>query len=61
VAIDLVVGSIMQGMRRIAQGGAPRAHRTDITLAILRGLGLHVTKARRILGRPLDALIGKVP
>lgn len=61
VAVDLVVGSVMRAMRRIAQGGAPRSHRTDITLAILRGLGLPSAEARRIVGRPLDALIGKVP
>jgi AcrR family transcriptional regulator len=61
VAIDLVVGSVMRGMRRIAQGGAPRAHRTDLTLAILRGLGLPSAEAKRIVGQPLDALIGKIP
>lgn len=61
VAIDLVVGSVVRGMRRIAQGGAPRSHRSDITLAVLRGLGLPSAKARRIVGRPLDTLIGKVP
>jgi AcrR family transcriptional regulator len=59
--IDLVIGAIMRGMRRIAQGGAPRSYRTDITLAILRGLGLPRAKASRIVGRPLDGLIGKVP
>jgi hypothetical protein len=48
-------------MRRIAQGGAPLSHRTDITLAILRGLGLPSAEAQRIVGQPLDALIGKVP
>ena len=61
VATDLVVGSVMRAMRRIAQGGAPRSHRTDITLAILRGLGLPSAEASRIVGQPLDALIGKVP
>ena len=61
VAIDLVIGSVMRAMRRIAQGGAPRSHRTDITLAILRGLGLPSAEASRIVGQPLDALIGKVP
>jgi AcrR family transcriptional regulator len=61
VATDLVVGSVMRAMRRIAQGGAPRSHRTDITLAILRGLGLPTAEAERIVGQPLDALIGKVP
>jgi len=60
-AIDLVIGAIMRGMRRIAQGGAPRSYRTDITLAVLRGLGLPRAKASRIVGRPLDALIGKIP
>jgi AcrR family transcriptional regulator len=60
-AIDLVVGSIMRGMRRLARGGAPRSYRRDITLAILRGLGLPRAKASRIVSRPLDALIGKVP
>lgn len=61
VAIDLVVGSVMRGMRRIARGGAPRSHRTDITLAILRGLGLPRDKAGRIVGKPLAVLIGKMP
>jgi len=61
VATDLVVGSVMRAMRRIAQGGAPRSHRTDVTLAILRGLGLPTAEAHRIVGQPLDALIGKVP
>jgi AcrR family transcriptional regulator len=61
VAIDLVVGSVIQGMRRIAHGGASRSHRADITLAILRGLGLPRVKANRILSRPIDALIGAVP
>lgn len=60
-AIDLVIGGIMRGMRRIAQGNAPRSYRADITLAILRGLGLPRAKASRIVRRPLDALIGKVP
>lgn len=60
-ATDLVVGAVIQAMRRIAQGRAPRSHRTDITLAILHGLGLRSAEARRILDRPLDALIGKVP
>jgi hypothetical protein len=61
VATDLVVGAVIQAMRRIAHGDAPRSHRTDITLAILRGLGLPSAEARRIVGQPLDALIGKVP
>ncbi|HEY2874054.1 MAG TPA: TetR/AcrR family transcriptional regulator [Reyranella sp.] len=60
-ATDLVVGSVMRAMRRIAEGSAPRSHRTDITLAILRGLGLPPAEANRIVGQPLDALIGKVP
>ena len=33
-AIDLVIGGIMRGMRRIAQGSAPRSYRADITLAM---------------------------
>lgn len=61
VATDLVVGSVMRAMRRIAQDGVPRSHRSDITLAILRGLGLPSAEAQRIVGQPLDALIGKVP
>lgn len=61
VAVDLVVGSVMRAMRRIAQGKAPRSHGADVTLAILRGLGLPTVEASRIVGQPLDALIGKVP
>lgn len=60
-AIDLVIGAIMRGMRRIARGDAPRSYRGDVTVAILGGLGLPRAKAARIVRRPLDALIGKVP
>lgn len=61
VAIDLVIGSTMRGMRRIARGAAPRSYHRDITLAILLGLGLPRAKASRIVNRPLDELIGKIP
>ena len=61
VAIDLLVGAVILGMRRIARGMAPRSYRADITLAILRGLGLSSIKASRIVGRPIDTLIGTVP
>lgn len=61
VAIDLLVGAVILGMRRIARGDAPRSYRSDMTLAILRGLGLSPGKASRIVGRPIDALIGTIP
>jgi AcrR family transcriptional regulator len=60
-ALDLVIGAVIRGMRRIAGGGAPRGYRGEITVAILCGLGLPRAKAAEIVARPLDALIGRVP
>jgi AcrR family transcriptional regulator len=60
-ALDLVVGSVMRGMARIARGAAPRRYAKDITLAILCGLGLTRRRAQAILSRPADRLTGRVP
>jgi AcrR family transcriptional regulator len=60
-ALDLVTGSIMRGMARIARGDASRRHARDLTIAILCGLGLPRHRARAIANRPVDALTGRVP
>jgi AcrR family transcriptional regulator len=55
-ALDLVSGTILQAMRRIASGRAPAGHARAVAATILRGLGLPPAKVRAILRRPLPAM-----
>lgn len=55
-ALDLVSGTILQAMRRIATGHAPRGHATAAVTTILYGLGLPPAKVRAILRRPLPEI-----
>ncbi len=57
-ALDLVIGSTMEAMRRIASGKASRRHSTAVVAGILRGLGVPWARARRIAAMPLP-LFGK--
>ena len=57
-ALDLVSGTILQAMRRIATGRAPRGHAMAVVTSILRGLGLPPAKMRAILRRPLPEIVG---
>lgn len=52
-ALDLVIGSTMEGMRRIAFGKVRRSHAADVTATILRGLGISPARARAVAGQPL--------
>ncbi len=53
VALDLVSGTILQSIRRMATGGAPRNHAKGTVMAILCALGQNREKARKVLRRPL--------
>lgn len=56
-ALDLVSGTILQSMRRIAIGEAPRNHAKETMMAVLCGLGLSSAKARKLLLRPLPDMV----
>ncbi|MCA0245953.1 MAG: TetR family transcriptional regulator [Proteobacteria bacterium] len=47
-ALDLIIGTTMEGMRRIALGRTHRQHAAAVTVSILRGLGVAPARARRI-------------
>lgn len=57
VGLDLVIGTTMEAMRRIASGAmgakASRAHATATVAAILRGLGVPAARAKSIAAKPL--------
>jgi AcrR family transcriptional regulator len=55
-ALDLIEGTVMQAMRRIALGQAPPRHAQAVTMAILCGLGLAKARARSIVDRPIPLL-----
>ncbi|MBS0520563.1 MAG: TetR/AcrR family transcriptional regulator [Proteobacteria bacterium] len=57
-ALDLVCGSVMQGMRSIALGLAPPRHGTAITAMVLRGLGVPAEPARKIARKVLATVPG---
>lgn len=52
-ALDLIIGTTMEGMRRIALGRTRRQHAAAVTVSILRGLGVAPARARRISMRRL--------
>jgi AcrR family transcriptional regulator len=52
-ALDLVIGTTMEGMRRIALGTVGPQHAGAVTATILRGLGVSPAKARTLATRPL--------
>jgi|SRR5581483_6840482 len=54
VAVDLVGGTVLAGMRRVLEGDAGEAHAAAIAAAILRGLG--VPDADAVARRPLPPL-----
>lgn len=45
VALDLIHGTVLRAMRRLAGGQAKRGHGRDVTMAVLRGLGLPAKRA----------------
>jgi len=52
-ALDLIIGTTMEGMRRIALGRAHRQHAAAVIAGILRGLGVAAVRAKQISTRPL--------
>jgi AcrR family transcriptional regulator len=55
-ALDLIEGTVMQAMRRIALGQAPPQHARAVTTVILCGLGVPNSRARTIVERPMPLL-----
>jgi AcrR family transcriptional regulator len=52
-ALDLIIGSTIEGMRRIALGRAHKQHAAAVTVSILRGLGVAPARAQQISIKPL--------
>lgn len=52
-ALDMVIGSTMEAMRRIALGEVSPRHIKAVTTMVLCGLGLPLKRARQIAGKPL--------
>lgn len=56
VALDLVQGTVLAGMRSVLEGRPADTHASAIAAAILRGLGVAPTEADEITARPLPPL-----
>jgi AcrR family transcriptional regulator len=54
-AMGLIMGTGLQTMRDIAQGGVPPDHDIAMATVVLRGLGMPFEKAAEIARRPLPA------
>ena len=52
-ALDLVAGTVAQGMRTIAAGGAPANHGSAVAATVLVGLGLPQEQALAVTRKPL--------
>ena len=60
VALDLVQGTVIAGMRSVLDGRPAAAHASAIAAVILRGLGMTPADADAIAARPLPPL-GRLP
>lgn len=56
VALDLIAGAAVAGVERMMRGEASPDHPADIVAAILRGLGMEASAARRLADRPVAPL-----
>lgn len=56
VALDLVQGTVLAGMRSVLEGRAAARHASAIAAAVLRGLGVDAAEADAIAARPLPPL-----
>jgi AcrR family transcriptional regulator len=52
-ALDMIIGATMEGMRRIALGGARKNHAAEVTTSILCSLGIGLAEARTLATKPL--------
>lgn len=57
VALDLVQGTVLAGMRSVLDGRPAAAHASAVAAVILRGLGMTATEADAIAARPLPPLV----
>ncbi|MCC6766881.1 MAG: TetR/AcrR family transcriptional regulator [Deltaproteobacteria bacterium] len=56
VALDLVQGTVLAGMRSVLEGRPPKTYASAIAVAVLRGLGVPPAEAEAISARPLPPL-----
>ena len=56
VALDLIAGTMLAAVRRLATGEPGRNYPEQVVTAILRGLGLGSARATRLVGLPLVPL-----
>lgn len=55
-AIDLIAGTMLAAIQRIAEGNAPADHAENVALAILKSLGVPAPQARRLIRVELQQL-----
>lgn len=60
-AMDLIAGTIIQAMRRVAAGEAGKAHAAATAATVLRGLGMGYDEAAEVARRPLPPLRVALP
>jgi hypothetical protein len=56
-AMDLIGGTVAQGMRSVAMGLAMPGHGTAVATTVLRGLGVPFERAAQVASRPLPPLL----
>ena len=56
VARDLVVGTILEGMRRLMSQRVPKSYTEDLARLILQGVGLGKREVNRLMALPLPPL-----
>jgi AcrR family transcriptional regulator len=54
-ALDLVLGSVLAGIRSVIDGRAKEEHAASLVAHILRGLGVPLNEAEKIVAKPLPA------
>lgn len=60
-AMDLVLGTVLQAMRRVLAGEAGRAHAAATATTVLRGLGIGFDEAAEVARRALPPLRVSLP
>jgi hypothetical protein len=55
-AIDVIAGTMLAAIQRIAAGNAPVDHAENVALAILKSLGVPAPQARRLIRVELQQL-----
>jgi hypothetical protein len=60
-AMDLILGTVLQAMRRVLAGEVGRAHAAATATTVLRGLGVAYEEAAELARRPLPPLRVALP